>query len=388
MTTSHWQRHHSFTTTDVTTDVLVVGGGYVGLSTAFWITELRPDLKVTVIEAAQCGAGASGRNAGFLTHGSATFYKALTAKWGKENALKISKFAEESIDLVHQHVLKSSPEIKAERATSLTLFQNEDLFSDWKSDEFNPLDFRFNWKDHDDLPTHLQGKFFGAYELGPEFKINPLELLGSLKKLLASRKVQILERVMAANITPHGVMTEINFIKAKQVVLALNGYFSEFHPQFSDVIVPRRAQMLAVELEENFDCPSLHYDSPERVYWKKVSDKILIIGGKRLLDEKNETGNFEKLSPKIQMGLEDYLSTRLGLKYKVINRWSGTMGFTEHELPIVSKINAPLETFMVGGFSGHGMGLGFRTAQDVAELVTNQKKESFFTPFKKVEFTL
>lgn len=388
MTTSHWLRQHSFITPDITTDVLIVGGGYVGLSTAYWLTELRPDLKITVVERSQCGAGASGRNAGFLTKGSASFFKSLTAKWGHDQAQSIYRFAEESLELVHQHILKASPEIKFERSSSMTLFQTEAQLREWKTKEFNPEEFKFEWREQDKLPTPLQEKFHGAFENAPEYKINPIQLLSSIKKLLEARKVQIIENVMAFDLTPDGMQTEINSIKAKQIVLALNGYFPQFHQQFKDVIVPRRAQMLAVEIEEEFNCPALHYDPPERVYWRKAQDKVLLIGGKRLLDEHGEVGDFEKVSPIIQKGLEQYLKDQLNLKYKVIHRWSGTMGFTEHELPLISKVTAPTETFIVGGFSGHGMGLGFRSALDVAELVTHQKNESFFSPFKKVDFKL
>lgn len=388
MTTSHWQRSHTFITPDISTDVLIMGGGYVGLSTAYWITEFRPDLKVTIIERQQCGAGASGRNAGFLTMGSASFYKSLTLKWGKERAQSIFKFAQESLELVHNNILKSSPEIKFERTTSYTLFQTPQQFEAWESDKFSPRDFSFEWHGVDKLPMALQSRFYGAYEVGPEYKINPMQLLGTLKKLLESRKVQIIENVSGYELTEDGVSTEVNKIKAKQVVLALNGYFPQFHDQFKNIIVPRRAQMLAVELEEDFNCPGLHYDPPERVYWRKTQDRTLVIGGKRLLDEEREVGDFEKISPKIQLGLEHYLTEQLGLKYKVINRWSGTMGFTDHELPLISKVTAPIETYIIGGFSGHGMGLGFRSAKDVAELVVGQKSESFFSPFKKVDFVL
>jgi gamma-glutamylputrescine oxidase len=388
MTTSHWLRQHSFRTTDTATDVVVVGGGYVGLSTAYWITELRPDLKVTVIERSFCGAGASGRNAGFLTMGSASFYKSLTLKWGEDKAQSIYKFAAESLELVHQHILKSSPEIKFDRTTSMTLFQTEDQLKNWSSSQFKPESFQFTWHDQDKLPKVLQSKFHGAYETGPEYKINPVQLLASLKKLLESRKVQIVESNSAFELTNEGVQTETHFVKAKQVILALNGYLPQFHEAFKDAVVPRRAQMLAVELEEDFDCPSLYYDPPERVYWRKTQDKVLVIGGKRLLDEEGEKGDFEKVSPLIQKGLEQYLRDQLNLKYKVINRWSGTMGFTEHELPLIGKIKAPVETYIVGGFSGHGMGLGFRSAKDTAELVTGTIQQSFFQQFRKADFTL
>lgn len=388
MTTSHWLRQHSFRTPDATTDVVVVGGGYVGLSTAYWITELRPDLKVTVVERSFCGAGASGRNAGFLTMGSASFYKSLTLKWGEKGARDIYQFAAESLELVHQHILKSSPEIKFDRTTSMTLFQTEDQLNTWSSSQFYPEVFQFNWHNKEKLPKALQSKFHGAFETGPEYKINPVQLLGSLKKLLESRKVQIIESNAAFEITEDGIQTETNFIKAGKVILALNGYLPQFHKIFKDVVVPRRAQMLAVELEEEFECPSLYYDPPERVYWRKTQDKVLVIGGKRLLDEDGETGDYEKISPLIQKGLEQYLREQLQIKYKVINRWSGTMGFTEHELPLIGRVSAPMETYVVGGFSGHGMGLGFRSAKDMAELATGNINQSFFHQFRKADFTL
>ncbi|MEI7745846.1 MAG: FAD-dependent oxidoreductase, partial [Chloroflexota bacterium] len=52
---------------DVEADVVIVGGGYTGLWTAWWLTEQDPDLRVVILEADIVGGGASGRNGGFLT---------------------------------------------------------------------------------------------------------------------------------------------------------------------------------------------------------------------------------------------------------------------------------------------------------------------------------
>jgi gamma-glutamylputrescine oxidase len=388
MTTSHWLRPHTFKTPDMSADVVIVGGGYAGLASAYWISEYRPDLKIIIIERSQLGAGASGRNAGFLTRGSATFYKSLSKEWGKERALSLYQFGDESINLVHQHILKSSPEIKFEKASSLTVFQTEADKKSWDDPTFNPSDFKFEWKKVEELANSLHGKFVGAYENGPEYKINPMQLLTTLRTTLEARKIQFVENLSAFELTAEGVATEVNFIKCRQVVLALNGYFPQFHLAFKNLITPCRAQMLAVELEDDIDSPALHYDSPERVYWRKSQDKILLIGGKRLLDEAGETGDYEKLSPVIQAGLESYLRDLLKVRFKVIHRWSGTMGFTAHELPIITKVQAPLETFVIGGFSGHGMGFGFRSAQELAELVVGNKQKSFFDDFKSVQIKL
>src|SRR4051794_3179977 len=48
-------------------DVCIVGAGYTGLWTAYYLKGLRPDLRVVVLEAAFAGFGASGRNGGWVT---------------------------------------------------------------------------------------------------------------------------------------------------------------------------------------------------------------------------------------------------------------------------------------------------------------------------------
>src|ERR1700678_3321599 len=48
-------------------DVAIVGGGYTGLWTAYYLAGLRPGLKIVVLEAAFVGYGASGRNGGWVT---------------------------------------------------------------------------------------------------------------------------------------------------------------------------------------------------------------------------------------------------------------------------------------------------------------------------------
>ena len=380
MTISHWQRSHTFTVPDIQTDVVIVGAGYVGLSTAWWITENSPGVKVTVIDRSRPGAGASGRNAGFLTKGSAFFYQSLTRHWGLERALEIFNFAETSLDLVNQHVLKSSPEIKCEKTSSLTLTRKKSELSELSSD------FGFEWAE--EIPAQLKSTYEGAFRSGAEYKINPMELIGSLRKSLEARKVQIIESSGAYDLFPDGVRTVMNTIWCKKVILAINGYASEFHKSFASHIIPNRAQMLAIETDDKFEANSLYYDPAERVYWRKAGEKAILIGGKRLLDEKNEQSDFEKVSPLIQEGLEDYVKNVLKLNYKVIHRWSGIMGFTPHELPLLTQVDAPLPVWFVGGFSGHGMGFGFHAGKEMSELVCGDRTESFFHKFRDTKISL
>ncbi|MFP5386126.1 MAG: NAD(P)/FAD-dependent oxidoreductase [Bacteriovoracia bacterium] len=386
MTTSHWIRTSGQKPAS-RADIVIAGGGYAGLATAFWLTEINPSLKICIVDRATLGEGASGRNAGFLTIGSAVFYKSLSEKWGLEKATDIHKFACHSVQLVQDILLRSFPEIEAVPSTSLTLCRNEEQLQSWKKD-FLPDCFGFHWREENFFRGGLQGKFKGGLESPPEFKINPISLLQTLKKVLLSRNVTFIENNSAFEICQNGLKVETGILETDKVILAMNAYFPQFHSAFRHMITPRRAQMLAVELADNLEAPHLYYDPLDKVYWRKAKDNVLLIGGKRLLDETGETGEFEKVSPVIQNGLEEYLRQQLGLKFRIINRWSGTMGFTEHELPFIGKVQSPVESYVIGGFSGHGMGFGFHAGKDMAEVVTGLKTNSFFDQFRKAEVRL
>lgn len=377
MTTAYWSRKFI---KSHDTDVIIVGAGFAGLSTAFWLTHFKPELRITILDRLAPGAGASGRNAGFLTKGSSAFYKSLMSKWGTDQAIEIFKFAENSIQETHDHLLSKSSGLDFEITRSLTLLERQE--------ELGGIDHCFDWVKQEDLPAQLQKKYIGGYQSGPEYKVNPRELLIGLQQILQKRKVVFLNDSSAYRLVPEGVLTEVCLIKGQKVVLALNGYFPQFHPAFKKLITPRRAQMLAVQLSESLDCSDLYYHPDERVYWRMQKDNILLVGGKRLVDTEGETGDFEKISFLIQDALEDFLRRNLSLQFQVIHRWSGIMGFTEEELPFVTRINAPIDAFAIGGFSGHGMGLGFRSGKEMAQLITGELKESFFSKIKSVNIDL
>ncbi|MEU6232207.1 FAD-binding oxidoreductase [Kitasatospora sp. NPDC047058] len=56
---------------DADADVCIVGGGYTGLWTAYYLKKADPGLRITLLERRFCGYGASGRNGGWLYNGFA-----------------------------------------------------------------------------------------------------------------------------------------------------------------------------------------------------------------------------------------------------------------------------------------------------------------------------
>jgi glycine/D-amino acid oxidase-like deaminating enzyme len=84
---------------DINADVIVVGGGFTGLWTAYFLTEAKPDLKVVVLEQDICGGGPSGRNGGFAS-GWWDELDGLVALYGPAQAVRACRAITESINAI------------------------------------------------------------------------------------------------------------------------------------------------------------------------------------------------------------------------------------------------------------------------------------------------
>jgi glycine/D-amino acid oxidase-like deaminating enzyme len=80
-------------------DVVVIGGGYTGMWTAWEVLEREPNARVVLLEAGQCGTGPSGRNGGFLS--SLWLSRPLmTEQYGERRAHELCEASAETVDMV------------------------------------------------------------------------------------------------------------------------------------------------------------------------------------------------------------------------------------------------------------------------------------------------
>ena len=85
---------------DITVDVAILGGGYSGLWTAYYLLRDNPGLEVAIIEAEICGWGASGRNGGWCSSRYPLHPYALEARYGAEVARQTIQAMYETVDEV------------------------------------------------------------------------------------------------------------------------------------------------------------------------------------------------------------------------------------------------------------------------------------------------
>jgi len=82
---------------DERADVVVVGGGYLGMWTAWQIAEHDPGARVVLLEAEVCGHGPSGRNGGFATSWWDELHE-LRARFGDPAALELARASSGAVE--------------------------------------------------------------------------------------------------------------------------------------------------------------------------------------------------------------------------------------------------------------------------------------------------
>lgn len=85
---------------DTDADVAIVGAGYTGLWTAYYLASLQPDLRIVVLEQRFAGFGASGRNGGWLTNSVTGGRERYARSHGRAAAIAQQRALNETVDEV------------------------------------------------------------------------------------------------------------------------------------------------------------------------------------------------------------------------------------------------------------------------------------------------
>ena len=118
---------------NLTVDIAVIGGGIAGLSCAYWLQKEDPNLRIAIIEKYEIGAGATGRNAGFITCGSVEHFNRLVGKHGQAEAHEIWRFSERNLELLQQEIIQDKgADFLYEQKGSFSLASTETEFNELK----------------------------------------------------------------------------------------------------------------------------------------------------------------------------------------------------------------------------------------------------------------
>lgn len=381
MTVSIWQRKFE---QPYEADVIIVGAGISGLGTAFWLTQRDPDLRVVVLDRDRAGAGASGRNAGFLTCGSVAHFARQIDRHGEERAWDIWALARENHALLREHFLTDDG--CGYRRTGALCLLRDPARADSLAAAVERLTARgvgastVDPASYAELTGHYaaDGGRVRAWRVDDDGQIDPIALLQRIQSRCGAT-VYGQHEVQSIATTPRGVEVETDKLafSATHVVVAVNAYAGELVPELARHLQPVRGQCLqtfpiGVRVE-----PCV-YATDDWVYLRQLPDGSLVVGGHRPVDAEGEIGTEDKLNHHVHRALDETLRDRFcGLfdgEPKVARRWSGPMAYAHRGRPFAGAVPGRPGMWALGGYGGHGMGLAFVAARHLAARIIDGER--------------
>lgn len=207
------------------TDLAVVGGGFVGLWTALLAKEADPERRVILLEGGRIGWAASGRNGGFcessLTHGRENGEQHVP----QEND-RLVELGIENLDAIEEAIGRYGIDCDFER-TGIINVATEQYQVDAMAPEHSPAQDRV-WLDADALRDHIRSPQYlgGLRETRTASILDPAKLCWGLQRVIQELGVEVYENSIVRSLDRAGAQivltTDEGTLEADQVALGTN----------------------------------------------------------------------------------------------------------------------------------------------------------------------
>jgi glycine/D-amino acid oxidase-like deaminating enzyme len=237
---------------DEEADVAIVGAGFTGLWTAYYLSQADPSLRVVVCEREIAGFGASGRNGGWC---SALFPASLTKldrMAGREQAIAMYRAMQQTVNEVGNVTIVENIDCHWAKGGTVTFARSpsqlqraRDEVEEARRYGFDEVDLRLLSAEQARDLAGVSNVIGGVYT--PHCAaMHPARLVRGLATLLAERSVQIYERTPVLQLEPGRLVTATGSVKARYVIRATEGYTPGL-PGQERAIVPVYSLVIATE---------------------------------------------------------------------------------------------------------------------------------------------
>lgn len=320
-----------------TADVVVVGLGAAGLTAAAHLADAGLD--VLALDRSGPGAGASGRNGGFLLAGLAETHHRVVRRVGRERAAALHRLTAEALDATaeaHPDAVRRVGSLRVARSTAEEADCGAQLAA----------------MQADALPVERYDGPEGRGLLFPaDAAFQPLVRA----RALAARATAAGARLRIADV-PAVSATQVGQVRARRgVLVAVDGGLEHLVPALRGRVRSARLQMLATAPADDVRVPRPVYARYGLDYWQQLPDGRVALGGGRQVapDEEwlDDAGPAPVTDP-VQRYLDRVLRDDVGTAAPVEHRWTGVVAFTADGLPVLAEPQPGLHC--VGGYSGTG----------------------------------
>lgn len=353
----------------LTVDTAIVGGGIVGVTTAFELVEAGHS--VALVERARILEGVTGHTTAKLTSLHGLIYDHLIERFGEERARQYAEANQEAIDTVESLAEALDADCDFQRAPAYTYVDDDDQRSTIR-DEVNAarrLGLPASYTESTELPFDVSA----AIRFDEQGLFHPRQYLLSLANSVADTDDgHIFEETRATDIqtgTPCRIETDRGNIVADDVVVAT--HFPILDPSlYFARVSPKRSYVLAVELDGE-EPEGMYYD-PDEPYFSvrpvpSADEPTVLIGG-----QNHRTGHGGSTVDRYRK-LRETATDRFDVS-EIKYRWS-TQDYTSvDKVPFVGPAGPGIDSVYVAtGFGGWGMTNGTAAGLLLADLVRDRE---------------
>jgi glycine/D-amino acid oxidase-like deaminating enzyme len=371
---------------DTAADVVIVGGGYLGMWTAWHLLELEPELDVVLLEAAVCGHGPSGRNGGFCETlwGDAS---TLRAHAGDAAALAVCRASEDAVRGIGAWCAENEVDAWFREAPMLRVATTESQVGSWADEvraaaELGAAEEIVAVSADEVRARCASPLFLGGAHYRLNATVHPARLALGLRAKLLQRGARIHERTAVTQLDREGsAKTRSGRVRSRATVLAINSAAASFPGYRLSLAVASSHIVLTEPVPDVLD--ELGWTGGEAIvdsrtlvhYTRTTRDGRIVFGwGGGAMGMDGRSSDRLELDRKVventQRALRRFFPQTRGRA--VTHAWGGPIDVSPTHLPIFGSRSRVHHGF---GFTGNGVGPSYLGGEILARLALDRRDE-------------
>lgn len=374
-------------------DVLIIGGGYTGMSAALRLR--RDGVQVALVDADRLCFNASARNGGMALNGLSEGILSVLERFGPDRTREYFNASLESVDCVERLVNEGDIDCHFNRYGCLEAAFKPPHYEWLKKEQVflaETLDYHTSIVAPQDMQSEIGSDIYHGGLVDPQGAgVHPAKYIAGLMRMAETAGVDLHENVAALQIERRlggfRVKTTSGVVETEHVVVATNGYTGNMDPWLQRRMIPVESFMIATEelpadlAEQLIPNKRMIFDTKNFLYYFRLSPD-----GKRMLFGGRPRSPRLPLQKRAEYIRRDMIGVYPQLKpFKIEYAWFGNCGFTFDRFPHIGRHGGMYYSM---GYCGHGVALATYLGKEMAKMILGVGDGSIFAqnPFVTVPF--
>jgi len=376
-------------------DVAIIGAGFTGLWTAYYLKKQSPEISITVLEAETVGFGASGRNGGWCMGAATGMERLLHRSSTRSEGIRLQKALHETVDEIGRvcdlekidcHFVKGGTlNVAGTRAVAI---RHQEWIKFLHSIGFPEEDYC--WLDEQESASRIRlSRNHGAFYTSHCAAVHPARLVRGLGEVCRQMGISIVEKCPVLAYRPGRLTTGRGEVIAEKIIRATEGYTDSIKNSKRQLL-PLYSMVIATEpmSDEKWQEIGLAnretFDDGRRVviYGQRTLDNRLVFGGRAGYyfgsKIRPTIPRSDKAVQHVESAARELIPALAGVE--ITHGWGGLMGVPRHWRPCVSYDEAN-RLGWAGGYTGEGVGASNLAARIMSDLVLGHKSDLATLPW-------